>query len=197
MKILDPGHIYVVDQGPRSIQLKFVKRSGGAVHYVEEWPGVQTQAVMRMCIDYVKSLMVDQSVESAYSLWQLGASEDASFHLSSVDQLVDLLDIMIDRSIYLNSIIPCVETSDACEWLSQAKLSPVSEDSIAYIRMALWCYEARAYRRKVESVNRKQPTHDDTSRPRPWRDLVCDDVPFCSKDIELRPIGDDGHILLN
>lgn len=96
-------------------------------------------------------------------------------------QVQEVLRVLIDRSVYLNEIIPCAET----------------ENSIYHLRMALFEYEARAYRRKVEGKNRKQPEHDDGARPRPWRDDPYDDVPFNEFEIEKRPIGPDGHILLN
>lgn len=114
----------------------FVKRSGGAVEYDREWPGVQTQEVLR---------------------------------------------VLIDRTKYLNGIIPCVE----------------SEEAIYHLRMALFQYEARAYRRKQEEKNRKSPEHDDTAHPRPHRIHPYEDVPFSEFEIELRPIGEDGHIVLD
>lgn len=135
MKIIDPGHIYDLWQlgSDEPQRLTFIKRSGGAVQYDEEWPGVQVQEVLRA---------------------------------------------LIDRSLYLNDIIPCAET----------------EDAIWYLRMALFSYEARAHRRKQEGLNRKQPNHDDSERPRCWREFPFQDVPFNEADIEIRPIGIDGHI---
>lgn len=137
MKIIDPGHVYDLWQlGSEAPQrLTHVKRSGGAVTYSEEWPGVQTQEVLRA---------------------------------------------EIDRCKYLNSIIDCVETLDA----------------IWHLRMALFMFEVRAWRRKQEGLNRQQPEHDDTAHARPWRDPPYADVPFTEFEIELRPIGPDGHILV-
>jgi hypothetical protein len=138
MEIIDPGHVYDLWQlGSDEPQRRsYVKRSGGAVQYPEEWPGIQCQ----------ESFRAD-----------------------------------IDRCKYLNSIIPCTET----------------EDAIYHLRMALFMFEARAYRRKVEHLNRKQPQHDDGERPRPHRTLIFEDVPFTEFEIELRPIGPDGHIIID
>jgi len=137
MKIRVPGHVYDLDQlGGGIQQLRFVRRSGGAITYSEEWPGLQTQEVLRA---------------------------------------------LIDRTKYLNEILPCVETQDALE----------------YLRLALFMYEARAWRRKHEGINRGYPPHDDSERPRPWRENQFGDVPFNEQNIELRPVGPDGHIILD
>ncbi len=58
MKVIDPGHIYELRQlGDEATQeLVFIKRSGGAVHYEKEWPGLQTQEVLRALIDRTKYL---------------------------------------------------------------------------------------------------------------------------------------------
>jgi len=137
MKVIDPGHKYELWQlgTINPTYLTFVKRSGGAIQYKDEWPGLQTQEVLRA---------------------------------------------VIDRSKYLNDIIPCAET----------------EDAIYYARMALFMYEVRAYRRKQEELNRKQPKHDDSTSPKTWRRNPFADVPFSEHEIELRPIGPDGHIII-
>lgn len=136
MKCLDPGHIYLLQQlGCDNPQcLVFVKRSGGAIEYDKEWPGVQVQEVLR---------------------------------------------VLIDRSEYLDGVIPATETRNAVHWL----------------RMALYEYEARAYRRKRELLNRERPEHDDSAGLDTSRESYAD-VPFTEFEIELRPIGADGHIIL-
>lgn len=136
MKIIDSGHIYELTQlGDDNTQIiKFIKRSGGSIHYEQEWPGLQTQEVLRA---------------------------------------------LIDRTKYLNTILPCNETMEA----------------IKHLQMALYWYEARALRRKRSETNRTTLDHDDTKVV----PLVCnlpDDIPFNFDDIELRPIGNDGHIIL-
>ena len=138
MRILDPGHVYELDNlGFRGTQtIRFVKRSGGAATHDEEWDGLQTQEVIRA---------------------------------------------LIDRTEYLDAILPCAE----------------SDRAAYHLRMALFEYEARAYRRKQEGKNRRIPEHDDTERPRPWRDREYNDVPFNEDGIELRPVGPDGHITLD
>ncbi len=136
MKVIDPGHIYELDQlGGGTQTLRFVKRSGGAVTYEEEWPGLQTQEVLRA---------------------------------------------LIDRTKYLDDVLPCVETRDA----------------IWHLQMALFMYEVRAHRRKDQLVNRKSPAHDEGEDPRAWRDEPYPDVPFNEQGIELWPIGPDGHIIV-
>ena len=94
-------------------------------------------------------------------------------------QTQEVFRVLIDRTIYLNKIIPCAE----------------SEDAIYYARMALFMYEARAYRRKQEKLNRKKPNHDDSAHPRFSRSKPFDDVPFSEHEIEKWPIGEDGHII--
>ena len=136
MHAIDPGHVYELRElGGGTQTLRFAKRSGGAIKYNEEWPGVQTQEVLRA---------------------------------------------LIDRTKYLNDVLPCVETRDAL-W---------------HLRMALFMYEVRAYRRKQENVNRKVPAHDDSVSPKPWHENSFSDVPFNETDIELRPVGEDGHVVL-
>jgi hypothetical protein len=208
MRIIDPGHIYetTLIDGTKPIFLKFIKRGGGAIQYSREWPGIQTQAVMRALINYLGEFEYENHVRpKLYHLWQLGLDSPYPVRLCNCHQVIDILDILIDRSHYLNSVLVCVETSDACYWMGSAQeiLRHPTDDwimrtteAIYAIRMALWNYEARAYRRKQEAVNRKHPEHDDTARPRPWRHLPVEDVPFNEEEIELRPIGSDGHIVL-
>ncbi len=147
MKILDDGHIYQLDNvglNKGSQNIKFRKRSGGAIQYEKEWDGLSTQEVLRMAIK---------------------------------------------RTIYLNNIISCME----------------SDNAIWHLRMALWEYEARAWRRKNDKVNRHKDDHLTETRNRPWRTLIAEDVPFgiesyfidgieISCYIEDMAIGDDGHI---
>lgn len=136
MKILDPGHIFEMQQlGGGTQTITFVKRSGGAISYEDEWPGVQVQEVLR---------------------------------------------VLIARTKYLHSILPCTESLDA----------------ICYLRMTLFMYEVRAWRRKQESLNRREGAHDDTARSRSWREEPFDDVPFSEFEIELLPTGEDGHIVI-
>lgn len=136
MVIVDPGHVYLLRQlGEGHQEIRFVKRSGGAIKYSEEWDGLQAQEVLRA---------------------------------------------LIDRTEYLNEVIPCTE----------------SQDAVYHMRMALFMYETRAYRRKRDKKNRRRGAHDDTARPKGWRPKPFADVPFGEEDIEKRPIGEDGHILI-
>lgn len=128
-----------------------------------------------------------------YDLWQLGTNDPLRISFIKRGggaitypeewpgvQNQEVTRALIDRSIYLDNILPCSETQDA----------------IYHYRMALWCFEARAHRRKMEKVNRKLPVHDDTCRMRPNRILLAEDVPFTEYEIEKYPIGPDGHILI-
>jgi hypothetical protein len=58
MKVIDKGHVYELNElGSDSTQcLKFIKRSGGAVQYQDEYPGLQTQEVLRALIDRTEYL---------------------------------------------------------------------------------------------------------------------------------------------
>lgn len=202
MKIIDPGHIYRLDDGQI---LKFVKRGGGAIQYPQEWPGIQTQAVMRALIHYLATGEEHPHFRWRYNLWQLGSSETAPLTIYKIPQIYEIALILKDRSEYLNGILECVETNDAIYWLDEvcirmtrgryASNSPEVYDIADCVRMALWSYEARAYRRKQEKVNREEPAHDDTARMKAWRDHPASDVPFGPVEIELRPIGPDGHIV--
>ena len=80
----------------------------------------------------------------------------------------EVLRALIDRTEYLDNVIHCTETQDA----------------IWHLRMALFCYEARAYRRKQEGKNRQKPEHDDTMRPKPWNEIHF--MMFLSMNKELR-----------
>lgn len=202
MIIIDPGHIYKINfkNTNNSTLLKFVKRGGGAVQYSKEWPGVQTQAVMRALIEHLEFIQFDPDQERTYSLWQLGSSDTQKLILKGKYLVCELINVLIDRSKYLNNILECVETGDAITWLCLANSHLKDQDdfieAVDAVRMALWCYEARAYRRKQEKVNRKQPAHDDSVSPKIWRKNPFDDVPFNAINIENRPIGLDGHLVL-
>lgn len=131
-RIDDPGHVYrmpelgVLGRDPedssRYQEMRFLKRSGGAIQYEEEWGGVQTQTVIR---------------------------------------------VLIDRTRYLNNVLPCRE----------------SENAIRHLQNALWEYEARAFRRKIQSLNREQPAHDEDI-PIPFSPMAC----------ENHILGRDGHL---
>lgn len=94
-------------------------------------------------------------------------------------QSQEVLRALIDRTKFLNAQIPCNE----------------SENAIWNLRMALFEYEARAWRRKQAAINREKGQHYDEARPRLHRGLIYDDVPFSEHLIEERPIGEDGHVV--
>jgi hypothetical protein len=91
----------------------------------------------------------------------------------------EVLRALIDRSEYLNNVLPCDETRDA----------------IYHLRMALFNYEVRAYRRKQEELNKEAGEHVSDIEPSADR-MGYDDIPFTEHMIEERPVGDDGHILI-
>ena len=136
MKIIDPGHIYELRQlgDDKTKVITFVKRSGGSIKYSEEWPGLQTQEVLRA---------------------------------------------LIDRTIYLYKILPCKET----------------EEALKHLRMALYLYEVRAWRTKKSKTNKTAINHDDSETPT-FNFQYPKDIPFNEVNIELRPIGEDGHIIV-
>lgn len=86
---------------------------------------------------------------------------------------------LIRRSIYLNGVQECPETLDA----------------IQYLRMALYSYELRAWRRKQDKMNRQAGLHESISSDRSPADEP--DCPFTENEIEelvTDPV--DGHIML-
>ena len=69
------------------------------------------------------------------------------------------------------------------------------EDLINNFRMVLFLYEARAYRRKIEKVNREEGSHQENQTSDTYRVLTYHDVPFSSNHIEILKTGSDGHII--
>ncbi len=135
LRVLDAGHLYGISQNFGNPHvLTFIKRSGGAIKYEKEWPGVQSQEVARALIRY---------------------------------------------------------TSCAKEITE-----PLKTEICDNFRKFIFMYEVRAYRRKVEKVNRLKPAHNDSISPKAWRENNFSDVPFNWGNIEQRSIGKDGHILV-
>jgi len=92
-----------------------------------------------------------------------------------------VLRALIDRTKYLDSLVPCVENGDV----------------LYHLRMALLCYEGRAWRRKHDKVNRGTDEH--TSFSERDKDLPFDELGSkydpMRDGIENMPVGDDGHII--
>jgi hypothetical protein len=86
----------------------------------------------------------------------------------------EVIRVLIDRLGFLRGRVRWIDLSEV----------------IYSLRMALFCYEARAWARKQQQTNRQAGQHD-LGKER-YRD-----VPFTEDDIELRPVGPDGHILLS
>ena len=94
-------------------------------------------------------------------------------------QTQEVLRALIDRTKYLNSLLPCQETSEA----------------VRHLEMALYWYEVRAFRRKKSETNRTTLDHDDADTPHVEFEYA-KDYPVTEVDIEQRAIGSDGHIIL-
>jgi hypothetical protein len=90
----------------------------------------------------------------------------------------ELFRVTIDRSTYLDAVGESVET----------------EDAIYHLRMALWDYEARAYRRKQQKLNKQAAPQAETGDINADRESW-DDIPFSEYEIEDLPTGPDGHII--
>jgi hypothetical protein len=102
----------------------------------------------------------------------------ASEHAGTNSQ--EVLRALIDRTKFLNDIIPCEETQDAL-W---------------HLRMALFCYEARAWRRKQQKLNREAGQHDASAaryKDVPFSEYSIEDL----EGLEDRPTGSDGHLTTN
>jgi hypothetical protein len=108
------------------------------------------------------------------------AIQHPSEHTGTNTQSV--LRALIDRTLFLDGVISSVENDDA----------------VHYLRMALLCYEGRAYRRKVERLNRQEGRHAgfrERDRDLPFTDLGYVGGP--NVGIENLPVGPDGHILVD
>lgn len=136
MRCTDPGHTYYVPnlEAEGEQKIVFIKRSSKMVKHAEEYPGSNTQELIR---------------------------------------------VLIDRTKYLYDVGPCEETGNAIEWL----------------RMALYEYEARAWRRKIQKLNREANPEAITGDLDVFRSSYSD-VPFTSVAIEHLPTGPDGHIII-
>lgn len=91
----------------------------------------------------------------------------------------EVIRVLIDRTEYLHGVGPCDETANAIHWL----------------KMALYEYEARAWRRKQQKLNKQEEPQAETDRVTVWRD-VYRDVPFTPENILDLPVGPDGHVIV-
>lgn len=92
----------------------------------------------------------------------------------------EVLRALIDRTKYLDSIIPAIE----------------NQDTIHHLRMALLGYEGRALRRKRDELNREAGEHHsmkERDRDLPFHELGYVGGPQVG--IESLPVGEDGHII--
>lgn len=82
----------------------------------------------------------------------------------------EVIKALLDRSVYLDGLIPCNETKDA----------------VWHLQQALHAYEARALRRKREKVNGRGEHSEYRERYK--------DIPFSHEEVEDAVVGDDGHV---
>ena len=94
-------------------------------------------------------------------------------------QTQEVLRALIDRTKFLQEILPCEET-------------PVA---LYHLHMALYWYEVRAYRRKQENVNRLEHAHTHVMSSCIYGDYP-KGIPFPEKEIESHEVGADGHIII-
>ena len=91
----------------------------------------------------------------------------------------EVIRVLIDRTKFLNEVGYSEETANAVDWL----------------RMALYEYEARAWRRKQQKLNKRAQPQAKTDGLTAHRDAYRD-VPFTSNGIEHLPTGPDGHVIV-
>lgn len=91
----------------------------------------------------------------------------------------DLIRVAIARTEYLYEVGPCEETANTLHWL----------------KMALYEYEARAWRRKQQKLNREANPEAATGDVAAHREYY-EDVPFTPDSLLDLPIGEDGHVIV-
>jgi len=95
---------------------------------------------------------------------------------------------IIDRTEYMDTEVPAIENRDYAYH---------AEQMLYHSRMMILCYEGRAYRRKMDKLNRTQGEHH-SFRERD-KDLPFDHMGYIGGEqvgIENLPLGPDGHILI-
>lgn len=90
----------------------------------------------------------------------------------------ELIRVVIDRTEYLHGIGPCDESANAVYWLT----------------MGLYEYEARAWRRKQQHLNKKAEPQASTAEVDISRQFY-QDVPFTPQEVLDLPVGRDGHVI--
>ena len=135
MKILDPGHHYVMD---------LIDQHGTAMPHGP-----------RSYIQFNKSQRIHENGRHGVTCQEV-------------------LRVLIDRVKYLQEQLPCEE----------------NKYIIANLRSAIYYFELRADRRKQQKVNRTTKEHESYSwgggKERRYFDI---------ENIELAPVGEDGHLL--
>ena len=98
--------------------------------------------------------------------------------------VIDVLEGLVERTLFLDDVIPCDETPTAATRL---------ENAIQEVCGAFYEYEARAWRRKQEKLNKEAGKHSEQD-VNAHRDGY-NDVPFTEHNIHLLPVGPDGHVI--
>ncbi|MBI2610827.1 hypothetical protein HYW60_02750 [Candidatus Kaiserbacteria bacterium] len=217
MRIIDPGHVYELDQLGGGVQtLLLADPYSENVH-----PGLRNVDLIGALVDrtrYLYDILPCRETANAeeWLRMALGESAPSAFqvldpgHIYQFDVegpwLWKQRLIFVKRSggaIRYEKEWAGLQTQEVlraliehAEYLGHERSLSFEFDKAELLRKALFEYEARAYRRKQEGVNRKQPKHDDTARPKSWWDEPYEDVPFSHEGIELRFVGLDGHIVL-
>ena len=76
----------------------------------------------------------------------------------------EVIRVLIDRTIYIDRLLPCRE----------------NEMALAGLRQALYWYEVRAYRRHLQSINRVNVLDDETVElPIPFEMHHIEELPTC------------------
>lgn len=113
------------------------------------------------------------NVDSNETLTFIRRNSDAITHASEHPGTTtqEVLRALIDRTKFVDDVLPCEETALALDAL----------------REALFFFEARAFRRKRAKLNKTAIPHDAASD--------YGDVPFTCDEIEFLPVNpEDGHI---
>jgi len=75
----------------------------------------------------------------------------------------EVMRILIHRTKVLEAVLPCAETHSA----------------IGHLKAALYQFELRAWRRKQQGLNKKQPVHREVGEP-PFKPHLIEYYPTCS-----------------
>lgn len=168
MKCIEPGHIYALSH------LDPMKKAT-----------IRVAGLMKMIFEqWLKGYCVLVFRKRNSAMIQHDEEHDGTNTQELLRVAIDLTKIAIDRSRYLNEIQSCNETLDAIAF---------GEIALGDLRMVLYSYEVRALRRKRAALNKQAGKHVDEGKLGAHREAFRD-IPFDVRDIEMLPVGADGHI---